>query len=147
MPYIWLIVLGSRIPLLVETFWKVPLREKDLKRFLLLSPNAPRIWLALLVRDRVRDAYWNDLELARLNLVALDTLRELDLEWRGGMALTYLAVCLLSIDRPVRLCAANLWGELVEKDLIDNVARSGIGKIQRWNGLLRREFQVWLSKC
>lgn len=64
-------------------FWKVPLREKDLKRFLLLSPNAPRIWLALLVRDRVRDAYWNDLELARLNLVALDTLRELDLEWRG----------------------------------------------------------------
>ena len=92
----------SRIPLLVETFWKVPLREKDLKRFLLLSPNAPRIWLALLVRDRVRDAYWNDLELARLNLVALDTLRELDLEWRGGMALTYLAVCLLSIDRPVR---------------------------------------------
>lgn len=36
------------------------------------------------MRDRVRDAYWNDLELARLNLVALDTLRELDLEWRGG---------------------------------------------------------------
>ena len=35
----------SRIPLLVETFWKVPLREKDLKRFLLLSPNAPRICL------------------------------------------------------------------------------------------------------
>ena len=62
------------------------------------------------------------LELARLNLVALDTLRELDLEWRGGMALTYLAVCLLSIDRPIRLCAANLWGELVEKDLIDNAA-------------------------
>ena len=121
----------SRIPLLVETFWKVPLREKDLKRFLLLSPNAPRIWLALLVRDRVRDAYWNDLELARLNLVALDTLRELDLEWRGGMALTYLAVCLLSIDRPVRLCAANLWGELVEKDLIDNVALGRVlGKIQ-----------------
>ena len=121
----------SRIPLLVETFWKVPLREKDLKRFLLLSPNAPRIWLALLVRDRVRDAYWNDLELARLNLVALDTLRELDLEWRGGMALTYLAVCLLSIDRPIRLCAANLWGELVEKDLIDNVALGRVlGKIQ-----------------
>lgn len=49
------------------------------------------------------------------------------------MALTYLAVCLLSIDRPVRLCAANLWGELVEKDLIDNVAlgrvlgRSSVG--------------------
>ena len=121
----------SRIPLLVETFWKVPLREKDLKRFLLLSPNAPRIWLALLARDRVRDAYWNDLELARLNLVALDTLRELDLEWRGGMALTYLAVCLLSIDRPIRLCAANLWGELVEKDLIDNVALGRVlGKIQ-----------------
>ena len=83
------------------------------------------------MRDRVRDAYWNDLELARLNLVALDTLRELDLEWRGGMALTYLAVCLLSIDRPVRLCAANLWGELVEKDLIDNVALGRVlGKIQ-----------------
>ncbi len=31
------------------------------------------------------------------------------------MALTYLAVCLLSIDRPVRLCAANLWGELWKK--------------------------------
>ncbi len=121
----------SRIPLLVETFWKIPLREKDLRRFLLLSPNAPRIWLALLVRDRVRDAYWNDLELARLNLVALETLRELDLEWRGGMALTYLAVCLLSIDRPVRLCAADLWGELVEKDLIDNVALGRVlGKIQ-----------------
>jgi len=121
----------SRIPLLVETFWKIPLREKDLRRFLLLSPNVPRIWLALLVRDRVRDAYWNDLELARLNLVALETLRELDLEWRGGMALTYLAVCLLSIDRPVRLCAADLWGELVEKDLIDNVALGRVlGKIQ-----------------
>ena len=40
----------SRIPLLVETFWKVPLREKDLKRFLLLSPNAPRICLAFLER-------------------------------------------------------------------------------------------------
>lgn len=39
-----------------------------------------------------------------------------NLIWSGeGMALTYLAVCLLSIDRPVRLCAANLWGELVEK--------------------------------
>lgn len=121
----------SRIPLLVETFWKVPLRERDLKRFLLLSPNAPRIWLALLVRDRVRDAYWNDLELARLNLVALETLRELDLEWRGGMALTYLAVCLLSIDRPVRLCAADLWGELVEKGLIDNVVLGRVlGKLQ-----------------
>ena len=121
----------SRIPLLVETFWKVPLRERDLKRFLLLSPNAPRIWLALLVRDRVRDAYWNDLELARLNLVALETLRELDLEWKGGMALTYLAVCLLSIDRPVRLCAADLWGELVEKGLIDNVVLGRVlGKLQ-----------------
>ena len=65
------------------------------------------------------------------DLVALDTLRELDLEWRGGMALTYLAVCLLSIDRPIRLCAANLWGELVEKDLIDNVALGRVlGKIQ-----------------
>lgn len=60
------------------------MREKDLKRFLLLSPNAPRIWLALLVRDRVRDAYWNDLELARLNLVALETLRELDLGGGNG---------------------------------------------------------------
>lgn len=47
------------------------------------------------------------------------------------MALTYLAVCLLSIDRPIRLCAANLWGELVEKDLIDNVALGRVlGKIQ-----------------
>ena len=53
------------------------------------------------------------------------------MEWRGGMALTYLAVCLLSIDRPVRLCAADLWGELVEKDLIDNVALGRVlGKIQ-----------------
>ena len=84
MPYIWLIVLVPVFPLLVETFWKVPLREKDLKRFLLLSPNAPRIWLALLVRDRVRDAYWNDLELARLNLVALDTCANLIWSGEGG---------------------------------------------------------------
>ena len=47
------------------------------------------------------------------------------------MALTYLAVCLLSIDRSVRLCAADLWRELVEKGLIDNVALGRVlGKIQ-----------------
>lgn len=119
------------IPLLVETFWKMPLREKDLRRLLLLSPNAPQVCLALLVRDRVRDAYWNDLELAKLSLIALQTLRELDLEWRGGMMLTFLAVCLLSVDRPVRLCAADLWAELVEKELIDNAALGRVlGKIQ-----------------
>lgn len=119
------------IPLLVETFWMIPLREKDLRRLLLLSPNAPRVFLALLVRDRVRDAYWNDLELAKLSLITLQTLRELDLEWRGGMMLTFLAVCLLSVDRPVRLCAADLWAELVEKELIDNAALGRVfGKIQ-----------------
>lgn len=83
MPYIWLIVL---VP--VFRFWwrllEGSFAGEGSEEILLLSPNAPRIWLALLVRDRVRDAYWNDLELARLNLVALDTLRELDLEWRGG---------------------------------------------------------------
>ncbi len=121
----------SRVPLLVETFWQMPLREKDLKRLLWLSPNAPQVLLALLVRDRIRDSHWNDLELTKLNLVALETLCELDWKWSGGMALTYLAVCLLSIDRSVRLCAADLWRELVEKGLIDNVALGRVlGKIQ-----------------
>lgn len=45
--------------------------------------------------------------------------------------LTFLAVCLLSVDRSVRLCAADLWAELVEKELIDNAALGRVfGKIQ-----------------
>lgn len=120
----------SRIPLLVETFWKMSLREKDWKRILLLSPNAPQVLLALLVRDRVRDAYWNDTELSQLNLVTLDTLRELDFRW-GKMAKTYLAICLLSVNKTVRTDAAELWAELVKKEKMDSFAVGQIlGEIQ-----------------
>lgn len=129
----------SRIPLLVETFWKMSLREKDWKRILLLSPNAPQVLLALLVRDRVRDAYWNDTELSQLNLVTLDTLRELDFRW-GKMAKTYLAICLLSVNKTVRTDAAELWAEFVKKGKMDSFAVGQIlGEIQshEWSPIQR----------
>lgn len=111
----------SRIPLLVETFWNMSLRERDLKRLMLLTPNAPQVLLAVLIRDRFRDAYWNDMELSRLNMAALETLSDLDYRW-GEMSKTYLALCLLSIDKTVRSYAAELWAGLVKKGKMDSVA-------------------------
>lgn len=111
----------TRTPLLVETFWKITPREKDLKRLLLLSPNAPQVILALLIRDRVRDSYWNDEELSRLCLVALDTLLELDYPW-GRMSNTFLALCLLSVSKTVRKEAVVLWAQQVKNGEMDSEA-------------------------
>ena len=54
-------------------------------------------------------------------MVALETLSDLDYRW-GEMSKTYLALCLLSIDKTVRSYAAELWAGLVKKGKMDSVA-------------------------
>ena len=92
-----------------------------MKRLFLLSPNAPQVLLAVLIRDRVRDGYWNDEELSRLCLVALDTLHDLDYPW-GGISKTFLALCLLSVSKTVRKEAVVLWSKLVKRGEMDSEA-------------------------
>lgn len=111
----------SRQPLLVETFWNMHVKERDAKRLFLLSPNAPQVFLALIVHDGVRDAYWCDADMCRVNMIVLETMKELDYPW-GEMSDLYLSLCLLSIHKPTRSCAAALWADRVEKGKLNNIA-------------------------